>query len=60
MCTNSFHIVKFNLQCHFQGQIAFLKIFDLEILYLTLKMTLNFKNSGTKMVNIARTIFSDQ
>jgi hypothetical protein len=59
-CTKSSQNFKFNLQGHFQGQIEFFSIFDLEILYLTLKMTLTSISCEMKIINIAQTILSDQ
>ena len=52
--------VKFNLQGHFQGQIDFFLIFDLEILCLTLKMTLTLISSELKIFAITQTILSDR
>ena len=59
-CTKSFYTFKFDLQGHFQGQIAIFSFFDLEILCLTLRMTLNLKSSGTKMMTISHIILSDR
>ena len=59
-CTNLFQNFKFNLQGHFQGQIDFFLIFDLEILSLTLKMTLIIISSEMKIFTTTQTILSDQ
>ena len=59
-CTKSSQNFKFNLQGHFQGQIYFILIFDLEILCLTLKMTLTLISSELKIFALTQTILSDR
>ena len=44
----------------FKVKLRFFSFFDLEILCLTLRITLNLKSSGTKMITISHIILSDR